>query len=61
MHDIVSDSLTELQILLPVILRKFSFTLPGNVKIRDGLAVTMVPVDQDGKYALPLILEKIDE
>ncbi|KIK60269.1 hypothetical protein GYMLUDRAFT_168136 [Collybiopsis luxurians FD-317 M1] len=56
-------ALTELQVLLSVLIRRFKFSLPDdkNKFIRPRLAVTLAPVREDGCFGLPVVVKDVDE
>jgi hypothetical protein len=47
----------EMQIVISHLMRQFSFSLPENVSIHPANAITLVPIDGDGKMHLPLRIE----
>ncbi len=60
---IVADSaldILEIQVLVYEIVRKLEFSLPDDVTIYPATALTLMPVDGNGKGALPLKFEHLD-
>ncbi|KAF8184694.1 cytochrome P450 [Pholiota molesta] len=50
-------AILEMQIVISHLMRQFSFSLPENVSIHPANAITLVPIDGDGKMHLPLRIE----
>ncbi|KAF9473254.1 cytochrome P450 [Pholiota conissans] len=49
----------EIQVVVSHLVRRFSFSLPENVSIQPASAITLVPMDTDGKTQLPLVIERL--
>ncbi|KAJ6564021.1 PAH-inducible cytochrome P450 monooxygenase PC-PAH 1 [Mycena capillaripes] len=54
-------AVTEVQVILTELVKRYSFELPPNVEIHCNLAVTLIPVTVDGADpALPLIVRRVE-
>ncbi|KAF8159013.1 cytochrome P450 [Pholiota molesta] len=49
----------EIQVVVSHLVRQFSFSLPENVSIQPASAITVVPMDANGKTHLPLRIERL--
>lgn len=54
------DRLTEIQVILAELVRKFQFTLPDDIIIKKSLALTVIPATSDGVHGLPLQIEVLE-
>lgn len=56
-------ALTELQISLSVLIKRFKFSLPQDKarEIRPIFAVTLAPVQKNGSFGLPIVVRDVDD
>lgn len=52
--------MVEMQIILSTLLRRFTYSLPKDVKILDGASTVLAPVTEDGTFALPMVLKAVE-
>ncbi|TFK37879.1 cytochrome P450 [Crucibulum laeve] len=53
-------AILETQVVLCELIRKFTFSLPDDVHLQPAYAITLVPVDGDGKSYLPLRVDRLE-